>query len=85
MEVAAGHPAVVEVTGEPIEAGWLVSGNIQINGQTGRADLSIPISGPRGGGQLQVEATKNAGEWHLDSLTFFDAAGGPPIDLLDEL
>jgi len=84
LEVAAGHPAVLEVTGEPVEAGWFVSGNINTNNQTGRADLSIPISGPDGSGYIQVEATKNGGEWYFDRLVFLDADGGPPIELLDE-
>ncbi len=84
MEIAAGHPAVIEVTGEPIEAGWFVSGNVNTSGQIGDANLSIPISGPNGSGYLYVEATKNADEWYLDTLTFSDAAGGPPIDLLEE-
>ena len=84
MEVAAEHPAVTEATGLPIEAGWFVSGNVESNTQTGHADLSIPISGPDGSGYLQVQATKNVGEWYFDSLVFLDGAGGPPIDLLEE-
>ncbi len=84
LEMASEHPAVIEVTGEPIEAGWLVSGNVETTGPTGHANLAIPISGPDGNGTLQVEATKSAGEWTFNHLTFLDAAGGPPIDLLNE-
>lgn len=84
LEFAADHEAVIEVTGEPLEAGWLVSGNIQVNNATGTADLSIPVSGPDGSGHLQVEATKNGGEWYFDSLKFLDGAGGPPIELIDK-
>ena len=84
MEVATSHPAVTEVTGEPIEAGWIISGNVETTGATGQANLAIPISGPDGSGTLHVEATKNAGDWYFDDLKFLDAAGGPPIDLLDE-
>ncbi len=83
MEIAGDHPAVIEATGEPLEAGWLVSGNVNTTGNTGEADLSIPVSGPIGSGQLHVDATKNAGEWYFNSLTFLDAAGGPPINLLE--
>lgn len=84
MELASEHPAVLEVTGEPIEAGWLVSGNVETTGPTGHANLAIPITGPDGSGTIQLEATKNAGEWYFDHLTFLNAAGGPPINLLEE-
>lgn len=85
MEVASGHPTVIEIVGEPIEADWFVMGNVQITNQTGNADLSIPISGPAGEGRIHVVATKNAGVWYFDTLTFSDSAGGPPISLLEEL
>jgi len=84
LDRAAEHPDVIEMTGDPLEPGWFVSGNIAVNNQTGNADLSIPVSGPDGSGQLQVEATKSGGEWQYDSLNFFDESGGPPIDLLHE-
>jgi hypothetical protein len=82
MELAGSHPAVIEVTGEPIEAGFLVTGEINTSGATGSANLSIPISGPRGSGRLHLQSTKNGGEWYFDRLQFLEESGGPPVDLL---
>jgi Cytochrome oxidase complex assembly protein 1 len=41
------HPAVIEALGSPIKEGFFVSGNTNVNGASGEANLSIPISGPR--------------------------------------
>jgi Cytochrome oxidase complex assembly protein 1 len=45
---AKAHPSVIEVLGSPIKEGFLVSGNTNVNGASGEANLSIPISGPKG-------------------------------------
>src|SRR5687767_961014 len=57
---AKTDPAVIAELGEPIEAGWYVTGNISTSGQDGNADLSIPIHGPNKSGTLHVVALKSA-------------------------
>lgn len=74
---------VIESIGEPIEAGLFVTGSINITGSSGQADLKIPISGPKGNGNLYARATKRAGEWRF-SMLFFAPESGPRIDLLRE-
>jgi hypothetical protein len=45
---AQASPAVKEQLGESIKRGFFTSGSIEISGPTGKADIAIPISGPRG-------------------------------------
>jgi hypothetical protein len=64
------NPALAEQVGQPMKIGWLVTGNIEVTPDTGSAKLSIPVSGPKGRGTLDVEAHKRAGQWHLNLLEF---------------
>jgi len=72
---ARAHPALVEVLGEPVEEGMVVSGNIQITGPSGHADIAIPMSGPRGEATLYVVAEREAGQWRYRRLELEDASG----------
>src|SRR5437016_13926238 len=58
---AKTYPAVIEALGSPVTAGLLLSGNTNINGASGEANLSIPVSGPKGTGTIYVAATKSVG------------------------
>ena len=74
------HPAAVEALGEPMEAGWFLSGRVQVTGPSGTASLAIPVSGPKQAGTLYVEALKEAGLWELRRLELAPRNGGR-IDL----
>jgi hypothetical protein len=74
-------PAVHGVLGEPIVAGWWVTGSIQVSGPSGSASLSFPVSGPKGEAMVFVEAQKRAGEWTLGTL-IVEPEGGDRLDLL---
>ena len=78
------EPAVIGALGVPIEAGLFVTGNIQINGSTGTADLAIPVSGPDGNATIYVIAEKWAGEWQYSTLKVRVRDTGETIDLLDD-
>jgi hypothetical protein len=65
---AKAHPAVIEALGSPIREGFLVSGNTSVNGASGEANLSIPISGPKGKATIYVAATKSLGQWNYSGL-----------------
>ncbi len=79
---ASPHALVVEALGEPVEPGWYLSGTINVNGSSGDADIAIPISGPRGSGQIYAVATKSAGRWEYEILEV-EIDGQPErIDLL---
>jgi len=82
MARATGNPTVREEIGEPIEAAWFISGALHINGSSGNADFSIPISGPRSNGSIRVIAFKNAGVWRFTYLQVNVAGQRTCIDLL---
>jgi hypothetical protein len=65
---AKAHPAVIQAIGLPITEGFLISGNTSVNGASGEANLSIPISGPKGKATIYVAATKSLGRWNYSGL-----------------
>ena len=75
---------MVEAIGTPIKEGMFVSGNTHVDGASGNADLSIPISGPKGKATIYAAATKFAGKWTYDKLVV-QPASGDQIDLLIDL
>ena len=58
---AKADPRVTAALGTPISEGMFLSGNTNVNGATGEANLAIPISGPKGKATIYAEATKSAG------------------------
>jgi hypothetical protein len=80
---AQADPAVIEALGEPIEAAYFFAGNVNVSGAGGTADMTIPISGPRGEGTLYIVANKFQGEWQYTTQEVQIAASGERIDLRD--
>jgi Cytochrome oxidase complex assembly protein 1 len=78
---ASADSRVVAALGSPISEGWWLSGNTNVNGASGDADLSIPISGPKGKGTIYAVATKSAGEWTYSKLVVKIDSSGETIDL----
>jgi hypothetical protein len=74
-------PAVVAALGTPIKEGYFFTGNISVNGPSGRAELTIPISAPKGTATVYVAATKSLGVWHYDHLIVQIDASGQRIDI----
>jgi len=79
---AEADPQVVAQLGQPITLGFMVTGSINITGSTGKADLSIPISGPKGKATVSALASRGGGVWTFSKLDVTPEGGGPPIDLL---
>jgi hypothetical protein len=79
---AKTHPAVIEALGSPVTEGLLLSGNTNVNGASGEANLSIPVSGPKGKGTIYVAATKSLGRWNYSGLVLEIAKTRQRIDLL---
>lgn len=74
---------VIGSLGQPINVGWFSSGEItQASNGTGRARLTIPLSGPKGKGKLKVEAARLAGRWRFSVLQFIPPGQAPTVDLL---
>jgi|HubBroStandDraft_5_1064220.scaffolds.fasta_scaffold385579_2 hypothetical protein len=68
--------------GTPLTAGWLISGNLRLNGSSGNADLSIPIVGSRHKGTICAIAVKSAGTWRFKQLLVNVEGQAEKIDLL---
>jgi hypothetical protein len=79
---AKANSAVIEILGSPIKEGFLVSGNTNVNGASGEANLSIPISGPNGKGTIYVAANKSLGRWNYSGLVVEITKRHQRIDLL---
>lgn len=82
LEQVKADPRAVELLGEPIETGWQFNGNVQTGGGGGEARFSVPISGPKASGLLEVEAEKVDGDWHYESIRITPEDGGLPLDLV---
>src|SRR3954469_14909092 len=78
---AKSDARVTAALGTPVEEGWYLSGNTNVNGGSGNADISIPISGPKGKGTIYAVATKSAGEWTYSKLVVKIDSTGETIDL----
>ena len=79
---ARANPQVSEKIGQPLQEGWLASGSMNTSGPSGDADLSIPISGPKGKGTLYLGAKKSAGLWKFETLQVEVEGETKRIDLL---
>lgn len=76
------NPRAVAALGEPIEAGWMFQGSINLPNDEGEADFSQPVSGPQGAGRLHVTAFRRAGTWTFEELVLRVEGSGEEIDLL---
>ena len=83
VAMAKVNPSVVEAMGTPIEEGLFVTGKANIEGPSGNAAISIPISGPKGKGTIYVVATKSAGRWTFTTLDVEINDSGTRINLLE--
>ena len=60
------------------------SGRSEVNEASGRADLVIPLVGPKGAAVVEAAAEKRNGEWTFSRLTVEVPETGEKIDLLQE-
>ena len=81
MSRATGSLQVREQLGEPIKPAWLISGQLNVNGNTGSANFSIPIFGPHGRGLIRAVAQKS-GVWRFTCLQVSIEGQPGNIDLL---
>ena len=78
------NPQAVRALGEPIKIGWFLSGSISTSGDSGEAELSIPVSGPVDKGTLYVEAYKSEDVWHFTRMELVTKKYPNRINLLEE-
>jgi len=79
---AQSNSLVGQRLGTPITEGWLVGGSINISNSSGNADLSVPISGPKGKATVFVTAEKTAGKWDYSVMQASIEGSSERIDLL---
>ena len=79
---ATANPQVRQQIGEPIKPNWLISGEMKVSGSSGKANLIIPISGPRGRGRIHLVAQNSGGVWRFTHLQVELANQSAGIDLL---
>jgi hypothetical protein len=82
VAVASSNPDVVRELGAPIVPTWHVSGNINVAGTSGNADLAIVLNGARRRGTVYVVAKKNDGVWTYSKLQVLVDGQESPIKLL---
>lgn len=69
IAIASSSEAVRREIGHPLERGWFTTGNLSTSGDSGSADLKIPVSGPRGSGSIILVAKKKSGhDWEFEVL-----------------
>ncbi len=68
MERAEQSPEVAARIGRPFRVGRLVSGRVNLNGDGGDEEISIPISGEHGSGYILARAKKKGGQWTFQRL-----------------
>ena len=83
MQLAQQHPVVQEKLGQPVEAGYFITGSISSNNLNGHAELLIPLNGPDGTANLHISADKGAGKWTYNQLYINIDNHDQTINLLD--
>lgn len=81
---AKADSRVVNALGSPIEDGMFISGKTNVSGTSGHADMTVPISGPKGKGTIYFVASKFAGQWTFSKLMVEIAGTGQRIDLIED-
>jgi len=70
--------------GLPLEPSFFVGGSVNTSGNSGDADISYSVSGPKGTGTVYAVAGKEAGEWKFSTLVLELKETGERINLLPE-
>jgi hypothetical protein len=78
---AQTDPRVIEALGSPVKPGWFMSGSIKTQNDTGSADISVSVSGPKQSASVAVIGSKQGGRWTYTKM-LVTPERGEPIDLL---
>ncbi|XP_008235592.1 PREDICTED: uncharacterized protein LOC103334409 [Prunus mume] len=68
MEKASKNPAIIEAIGEPIVKGPWYNASLAVAHKRHSVSCTFPVSGPRGGGVLEVKAVRNGDDTWLSYL-----------------
>lgn len=77
---AKSNEKVIAALGTPITEGF-PTGSVNTNNDSGDADISVTLTGPKGKGALHVVGTKTAGTWTYSTMSVTIAGTDETIDL----
>jgi hypothetical protein len=77
---AEASPCIASTIGVPVSQTLNISGSWEEGSATGKANLTLPIHGPKGAGRLYVKASKRQGKWMIEKL--FLLQGGSETALI---
>ena len=85
MQEITSSPAVTAALGNPIDAGFWVTGTINVDlvEGTGQAQLNIPLSGPKASGSALSQALRTDGKWVIELLMVKVDGQAEPIVLVN--
>lgn len=82
LTLAKANPEVLAAFGQPLETGMGFQGSLTTNNDSGSADLSLPIKGPKGSGRLYVKGEREADRWTYHLIEIAVDGSERRIDLL---
>lgn len=70
---------VVAALGTPIEAGWVVTGKVNLDNGKGVADINYSVKGPNDKADVHAVASKEPGQgnWDYSEITVTPSRGSP--------
>ena len=83
MTAVQNNKLVIEKLGSPIESDGMITGNLEVNNNSGSCDLEIPIKGPKGTAILFVEGEKRV-KWNYSEMSVYIEKTDEEIDLLQK-
>lgn len=81
FEAVRTHEPLIEVIGEPIEAGWMTNGSYDSRPNGSTLEATYSVEGPDGSATVWVDAIERGGEWQYRTLEV-QPEGGQRMNLL---
>ena len=82
LEKINGDEEIISILGSPIEQDGMMQGSINWNNGNGKADMKIPITGPKGSGILYINASSVDDTWEYHEIRV-EITDNESIDLLE--
>ena len=82
MERVKTSPEVIQTLGSPVKIGLFLSANEETQNGEGKADMTVPVSGPNGEGIVHLKAYEWHGEWDYSELLLRMKGSNQLIDIL---
>lgn len=78
---AANHPVIAEHVGTPVEVGWWTNGSVSQQPNSGDADVTVSVSGPRASGTLRMVSVYRNRVWVVRKMVLTLHGSGQVIAL----